>query len=172
MMDIPSVLDYPKYMKMLGPQLLQPILESLDLKLRNKNEHRELIVCGGGALLILDIIDRQTRDIDVIAPELDLVVKEIAAEVGQEFGLEPGWLNNGPASLSRDLEVGWEDRIQLIYRGHNLVMHALSSRDLLASKLFAYCDRDENDLSDILKMSPSVSEIESLKACQNCFICC
>jgi hypothetical protein len=162
-MDNPSVLDYTWYMEMLGPALLRPILESLDAKLQARGEPRELVVCGGGALLILNLIDRQTRDIDVITPELDLVLKEIAAEVGQEFGLEPGWLNNGPASLARDLEQGWETRVQLIYQGKRLKMYSLSSRDLLASKLFAYCDRDEDDLSDILKMAPSISEIESLQ---------
>jgi len=151
-------------MKTLGRKLLQPILSSVDLKLRGRNEHRDLIVCGGGALLILDIIDRQTRDIDVIAPELDPILNEIAIEVGKEFGLESGWLNNGPASLSRDLEVGWRDRVQLIFEGSHLKIHSLSNRDLLASKLFAYCDRDEDDLSDILKMSPSVAEVESLKS--------
>ncbi len=151
-------------MEKLGPKLLRPILESLDAKLHARGESRELIVCGGGALLILDIIDRQTRDIDVIAPELDLVLKEVAAEVGKEFGLEPEWLNNGPASLSRDLEVGWETRVQCIYEGRRLKMHALSNRDLLASKLFAYCDRDEDDLSDILKMRPSIAEVELLRA--------
>jgi len=156
-------LDYPKYMEMLGPKLLRPILDSLDAKLQVRGELRELTVCGGGALLILNIIDRQTRDIDVIAPELDSVLKEVAAEVGREFGLEPGWLNNGPASLSRDLESGWETRVQIIYSGQRLKMYTLSNHDLLASKLFAYCDRDENDLSDILKMCPSVSEIESLR---------
>ena len=44
-MDNPSVLDYPRYLKMLGPQLLQPVLESLDLKLGSKDEYREFIVC-------------------------------------------------------------------------------------------------------------------------------
>jgi len=149
---------------MLGPKLLRPILDRLDAKLKARGESRELTVCGGGALLILNIIDRQTRDIDVIAPELDPLLKAVAAEVGQEFGLEPGWLNNGPASLSRDLESEWETRVQLIYKGQRLKMNTLSNRDLLASKLFAYCDRDEDDLSDILKMQPSASEVESLRA--------
>jgi hypothetical protein len=110
MMDYPSAMGYPKYMETLGPKLLYPILERLAEKLQARGESRELTVCGGGALLILKVIDRETRDIDVIVPRLDSLLIELATEVAQEFSLEQGWLNNGPASLSRDLESGWESR--------------------------------------------------------------
>lgn len=143
---------------------MHPILIALDEKLHLTALRRELIICGGGALLVLQIIDRQTRDIDVVAPELDSDLKTVAAEIGAQFGLEQSWLNNGPASLARDLEKGWEKRVQKIFQGKALTLYSLSARDLLASKLFAFCDRDEDDLSDILKMKPTITEIESLKS--------
>lgn len=99
---------------------------------------------------MLGIIERQTRDVDVIAPVIDPLLQTLAAEVGREFGLEKGWLNNGPASLARDLEKGWDERVRTIFRGQALTVKTLGERDLLATKLYAYCDRDEDDLSDIL----------------------
>lgn len=157
-MDYPKHLDYPYYMA-LAPNNLKEILTELDQELTAASEQRTLVVCGGGALLAVDVISRTTRDIDVITPELDPVLQKIAAEVGKRHGLEPGWLNNGPASLARDLQQGWRERTTLIYRGRSLVMESLGRRDLLATKLFAFCDRDEQDLEDILQMKISWSEM-------------
>lgn len=157
-MEYPVHLDYPYYMA-LAPNNLKEILTELDQELTAASEQRTLVVCGGGALLAVDVISRTTRDIDVITPELDPVLQKIAAEVGKRHGLEPGWLNNGPASLARDLQQGWRERTTLIYRGRSLVMESLGRRDLLATKLFAFCDRDEQDLEDILQMRISWSEV-------------
>ena len=158
------MLDYTRYMQSLDLNTLGPVLQSLNEKLLQMKEIRELIVCGGGALLVLGIIERQTRDIDVISPEIDPLLQELAAQIGKEFGLEKGWLNNGPASLVRDLERGWAERVRPIFHGSALTVKTLSVRDLLATKLYAYCDRDEDDLSDILRMNPSPAEVESLRA--------
>lgn len=144
--------------------LLTPILNALDRKLSNLKEPRELVICGGAALLILDITERQTRDVDVITPTLDPLLKEVAEQVGKQFGLESAWLNNGPEALSKDLESGWEARTQEIYKGKFLKIKSLSRSDLIASKLFAFCDRDENDLDDLLHLKPTLKEIDSLKS--------
>lgn len=161
-MDNPSVLDYPKYM-VLTPKILKPVLDALDQKLEQLNDTRELIVCGGAALLILNVIDRQTRDVDVVTPPLDSVLRQAAEEVRKQFGLEPNWLNNGPESLARDLELGWESRASQIYKGKFLTIKSLARRDLIASKLYAMCDRDESDLDDLVQLKPSFAEIETLR---------
>ncbi|MGK5084447.1 DUF6036 family nucleotidyltransferase [Bdellovibrionota bacterium FG-1] len=142
---------------------IQTILCELDQALAKLSENRILIVCGGSALLVVDLIDRTTRDIDVITPELDTVLKDLATLIGKRHGLEEGWLNNGPASLARDLEPGWKNRTESIFQGVALRLESLGKRDLLASKLFAFCDRDEQDLDDIWGMAPSWSEVESLR---------
>lgn len=147
----------------LGIDLLKPVLEALDQKLAEAGEQRDLIVCGGAALLVLDISDRQTNDVDVLLPKLDPVLIAISAEVAKQFGLDPGWFNNGPESLARDLENGWEDRATIAYKGRALCVKVLGRRDLIASKLFALCDREENDLDDLVKLQPSFEEIDSLK---------
>ena len=147
----------------LTPGNLQKVLIDLDTALAAAHEERTLVVCGGGALLVVDVISRTTQDIDVITPELDPVLKSLAAEVGKRHGLEASWLNNGPASLARDLEAGWRDRTRKIFEGKALLLHSLGHKDLLASKLYALCDREEQDLDDILGMKPFWPEIESLK---------
>lgn len=147
----------------LGIDLLKPVLEALDQKLAQAGEQRDLIVCGGAALLVLDISDRQTKDVDVLLPKLDPILTAICAEIAKQFGLDPDWLNNGPESLVRDLEKGWENRVTVAYKGPSLNVKVLGRRDLVATKLFALCDRDENDLDDLVKLKPSSEEIDSLK---------
>ncbi|MFN7683913.1 MAG: DUF6036 family nucleotidyltransferase [Oligoflexia bacterium] len=114
-------------------------------------------------LLFVEVISRTTRDIDVITPELDPLLQNLANEIGKRYGLASGWLNNGPASLVRELQPGWRDRTTPIYQGEFLVLESLGRSDLLASKLFALCDRDEQDLEDILEMKASWPEIEGWK---------
>jgi hypothetical protein len=147
----------------LDPGIIQKLLTSLDEKLSQLGLDREIVTCGGGALLILGVIHRATRDLDVVAPKIDEELTRVAIEVANEFGLDSKWLNNGPSSLSKDLEKGWEARTQDIFRGQALLVKALGRRDLLASKLYAFCDRDEQDLGDILGLKPAPSEVESLR---------
>jgi hypothetical protein len=86
------------------------LLARLDEELGKRSETRSLIICGGGALIVMKVIDRRTRDLDVISPEIDSILKELAESVAIEFGLSKDWLNNGPSSLARDLNPGWRGR--------------------------------------------------------------
>jgi Nucleotidyltransferase of unknown function (DUF6036) len=146
---------------MLSPKNQSDILKRVDEELARIGELRTLIICGGGALIVMGIIDRQTRDVDVLEPEIDPILKAIAARIGKEFGLSEKWLNNGPESLRRDLNTGWEKRTTSIFKGKALELRGLGRADLLASKLFAFCDR-EDDFEDVLEMKPTKSELEDI----------
>ena len=160
--DYPYDLGYPYYMR-LGPKNLQSILDDLDSELAQAGAERSLTICGGGALLFLNIMERVTRDVDVITPELDPLLTQLAALLAKRHGLEENWLNNGPAALARDLEPGWLTRTEPIFKGRALELRTLGRRDLIASKLFALCDRDEHDLDDLFRMKLIWSEVEDLK---------
>ncbi len=146
---------------MLGPNNQEAVLRRLDEEFTRLGEKRRLFVCGGGALIIMDVIDRRTRDIDVITPKIDPVLKKIAKVIGEEFGLAENWLNDGPASLAKDLTKGWGDRCVAIFKGGCLELLALSREDLLATKLYAFCDR-EDDFDDVVKMKPTTRELDKL----------
>jgi hypothetical protein len=146
---------------MLEPENTEPVLIRLDEELTKVGEKRSLIICGGGALIVMKVIERRTRDVDVIAPEVDLLLKKLAAQVGKEFGLSDNWLNNGPASLVSDLSAGWQKRTVPVFAGKALELRALGRPDLLATKLYAFCDR-EDDLDDVLKLRPTNEELEAL----------
>lgn len=139
----------------------EQVLVRLDEELVTAGEKRSLIICGGGALIVMKVIERRTRDVDVVAPEIDPLLKKLAVLVGKEFGLSENWLNNGPASLVRDLTTGWQNRTVPVFAGKALELQALGRSDLLATKLYAFCDR-EDDLDDVLRLKPSKEELDSL----------
>lgn len=128
----------------------------------------EAVVVGGAALGLLGVTDRQTRDVDVLHPDLpgDIVAAATAfAESERASGnhLADDWLNNGPAQLKEVLPGGWEQRLQSAFSGTALTLRALGRADLLKTKLFALCDRG-TDLPDCVALEPTPQELTNAQA--------
>ena len=124
----------------------------------------EAVVVGGSALALLGVTDRQTRDFDILhpdlPPEVTAAAREFAAElraIGTE--LAEDWLNNGPAQLVDVLPSGWQARLRPAFSGHCITLQTLGRSDLLKTKLFALCDRG-TDLPDCLALSPGPAELD------------
>lgn len=85
------------------------LLAALGEQLAAAGRPYELVVVGGSALLALGMIDRATRDVDLLAlrtgdelrrPDpLPTGLVTAAERVGRDFGLPRDWLNAGPASM-------------------------------------------------------------------------
>lgn len=141
--------------------LPKSLIPQFDDFLGHKNITFEAVAVGGTALALLGIITRETRDCDILSPEIPAEVAQAAAEfadIQDEFELRTDWLNNGPASLIKSLPKDWSTRTQIIFEGKNLKLFTLGRTDLLKTKLFALCDRDI-DLGDCLLMKPTENEL-------------
>jgi hypothetical protein len=121
------------------------------------------VVIGGTALALLGVVSRQTRDCDVLDPQIPedmkLAAREFAAsrrDAGES--LDDDWLNNGPASLIRQLPDGWKKRLEQVFAGKALSLHSLGRTELLMSKLFALCDRGI-DIQDCIALAPTHDEL-------------
>jgi len=139
------------------------ILSQFDRFLAERGLALEAIVIGGAALALLGVISRQTRDCDVLYPQLPDAIKEAASEFATQVRqqgdvLADDWLNNGPSLLADVLPEGWRDRIQIAFSGRVLQLSSLGRMDLLRSKLFALCDRG-TDLPDCVALAPTPDEI-------------
>ena len=145
----------------------RPTIEAFDARLVGLDLRLEAIVIGGSALALLGVTSRQTRDFDIIAPEIPVTILEVAKAFAQEqrrLGVEliDDWLNNGPMQLGDVLPQGWHLRVVLAFEGKALVLHSLGRADLLKTKLFALCDRG-TDLPDCVALAPTAAELaESL----------
>jgi hypothetical protein len=97
---------------------------ALGEQLAAAGERYELVVIGGSGLLALGIIERSTRDVDLLAlrsgDKLDSaepLPKKLATardRVARDFSLPVDWLNSGPTDLLRfGLPDGGVDDVDL-----------------------------------------------------------
>lgn len=144
----------------------QPTIAAFDLWLSERSLTLEAVVIGGAALSLLGIIDRQTRDFDILYPDIPLEVITAAREFAQHLRsqgevLSEDWLNNGPIQVAELLPDGWRERLQPIFVGVALSLTTLGRADLLKTKLFALCDRG-TDLSDCHALAPTSEELREV----------
>jgi hypothetical protein len=145
----------------------QTFIAEFDAFMASRRASFEAVIVGSTALALLGVFTRHTKDCDVLEPVIpegiQLLARQFAEEQRQKGSpISDDWLNNGPASLVRDLPEGWRKRLQLVFTGKALKLHTLGRIDLLRSKLFALCDRGV-DLGDCVALSPTPEEIEEIR---------
>lgn len=139
------------------------IINHFDQYLSIKGLQFEAVAIGGAALNLLGVVNRPTKDCDILCPEIPAEIAEasqsFAVKLRKEGGvLADGWLNNGPVSLADHLLQGWEDRLQPLFVGKAIHLRSLHRSDLLCAKLFALCDRGI-DLADCIALAPTADEL-------------
>lgn len=146
--------------KEIGQGNLHSIFAELAATLASKVPGRTwgLVICGGAAMIALGLRATNTRDIDVLEPELDESLKQAADEVRLRHGLRTDWINNGPSSLIPHLPSDWKNRLQPVFQSSSLLVYAIGRPELLVSKLWAEADRQE-DIDDLVSLSPTVEEL-------------
>jgi len=140
---------------------MKTVLIAFDQYLASEGLSFEAVIIGGAALILMEVVDRQTKDVDCLDPVIDARIKQASIEFAKKnpkLRLQENWLNNGPASLKRELPSDWSTRLQEIYRGKALTLTTLGRIDLLRSKLYAYCDR-QTDLDDCVALEPTLEEL-------------
>jgi len=145
-----------------------PTIQAFDAFLKARGLRLDAVVIGGSALALLGVIDRQTRDFDILKPDLAPEVLDAAQAFAKQMrddGTELGddWLNNGPSQLVSTLPSGWEARCRPAFAGDALELTTLGRSDLLKTKLFALCDRG-TDLADCIALSPTQAELTDAQA--------
>jgi len=88
---------------------VREVLVALSEQLAARGQQYELVVVGGSALLALELGERTTKDVDVVAlrqagslsktDPLPPALIDARNRVASDFGLSEDWLNPGPASV-------------------------------------------------------------------------
>ena len=150
---------------------LERALQTLGEVLAARGEQHDLAVVGGGALLILGLIARPTRDLDVVArideeqwsraepfpPALSEAVRDVAGALD----LIDDWLNPGPTDLlDLGLPEGFAERT-MVRRYGTLTVRFAARVDQIAFKLYAAVDQgpDSKHFADLEKLAPTSDEL-------------
>lgn len=160
-----------------GYETIYEALRLLDGRLKlNQSSSFALVVCGGTALNAMHLIQRTTKDVDIVAlmgsenqlvdpaplPEELLVA---AKEVADTLNLSQDWLNNGPSSgdgglFRLGLPDGFKERLVKNYKGEKLTVYLVSRLDQIHFKLYAAIDQfGSYHASDLKQLSPSDKEL-------------
>jgi len=157
----------------LGQRQLGSALATLGGVLARRGLAYEVVLVGGGSLLLRGIIERPTRDADLLGMRLesgDIVrvdglpepLARAVRDVGLANGLAADSLNLGPSSLlDLGLPPGFTDRLSRIAFGP-LVVWIAGAYDLTCFKLYAAADhwpsRDRH-LDDLRALGPTREQL-------------
>lgn len=147
------------------------LLGALGEQLASAGERYELVVIGGSGLLALGVIERATRDIDIVAlranGDLDSAepmpkgLKVARDRVARDFSLPKDWLNPGPTDLlDFGLPEGFVGRLERLDYGEGLVVYLASRFDQIHFKLYALVDQGPGKHEEDLRaLSPTEEEL-------------
>ncbi len=146
-------------------------LSALGEILESRGVACEIVAVGGGALALLGLISRSTKDIDIVAlirdgnfisaeilpPEL----LEARDDVAATLGLPNDWLNAGPTQLlDFGLPEGFEDRLVTKHYG-GLTVQLAGRLDQIFFKFYAAVDRGPRSkhADDLQRLKPKIREL-------------
>jgi hypothetical protein len=148
--------------------------------LQRRGESAAIVVVGGTALNLLGVVDRATRDVDVIAlgqlgadlPPVELqppdpppdALLQVIQLVARDFGLDVDWMNWDVAlQWKTGLPPGFETRIE--WREYSGLWVGLADRlDLIFLKLYAAVDDvgpNSPHYTDLLALKPTEEELQA-----------
>jgi len=147
------------------------LLSALGEQVAALDKHFELVVIGGSGLLALGLIERSTRDVDLLAlrngdqlgsaKPLPAELEAARDRVARDFSLPADWLNSGPTELLEfGLPEGFIERLERQNYGEGLTVHFASRYDQVHFKLYALVDQGPGKHeSDLRALSPTEEEL-------------
>lgn len=153
---------------------LEKALNLLGALLADRGHQVDVVAIGGAGLLLLRIIDRPTKDIDVIAlVEADELVAvgnalpaflaEAVEDVARSLNLKSNWVNTGPRTLmDLGLPAGFKNRLERRRYG-GLQLFLASRWDQIHFKLYAAADGEPGGKHhmDLRRLRPTHEELRA-----------
>lgn len=153
-------------------ELANALRELGDL-LANRGAHYEVVLIGGGNLMLRGLIGRTTtKDLDLLGQlTADGVVPlrplpedltRAIRDVADTLGLEPDWINLGPDSLiDLGLPTGFGARLERTPFGDGLGVWMASPFDMICFKLYAAVDQGtrSHHFQDLRDLRPTPDEL-------------
>lgn len=159
-------------MDMIGREQLEAALSALGELLAARRVRYEVVLVGGGNLILRGLITRPTtKDLDILGERsLDLIrplrpmpepLRDAVMDVGRAFGLANDWLNVGPESLlDLGLPDGFLERLERRDFG-GLVVWLAGRYDMVCFKLYAAVDQGPRSrhYQDLVELRPNSNDL-------------
>lgn len=136
----------------------------------------DVVICGAMALAMQGIIDRPTRDIDLLGlvirkrgrlvlskPLMSNQFNQAVERVGIHFGAGKFWLSTAATILHDDthLPPNLIARAEVRQYGSHLTVRLCSRLDMVCLKMWAAVKRGEPDIGDLERMCITEEEAEA-----------
>jgi hypothetical protein len=146
-------------------------LSALSETLEARHLEYELVAAGASSLVLLGLITRATRDLDIVAMieaghyvgayTLPQPLVEAVRDIGEVLDIGADWLNSGPSALlDLGLPDGFAERAEVRSFGA-LTLHLASRVDQIYFKLYATVDQGPRSkhVDDLRALQPSRDEL-------------
>lgn len=121
----------------------------------------DLGICGGAGLILTNLVDRTTKDIDTLFPvPWPPALAEAAKIVARNYGLSESWINSGPDMLTTmGLPDDFMKRAEIVNLGKKITAYFASRYDQVFFKVYAAADRGGYHVDDLLTLKPTNEEM-------------
>jgi hypothetical protein len=157
----------------IGMLVIEDALSALSETLDARHLEYELVAVGGSSLVLLGLITRATRDLDIVAVvengryvgagSLPQPLLDAVRDVGEVLGIGIDWLNACPSALlDFGLPEGFAERAEVRSFGAS-TLHLASRFDQIYLKLYAAVDQGPRSkhVEDLRALEPSHEELRS-----------
>jgi hypothetical protein len=150
---------------------LEGLLADVGALLKSQHQRLEVAAIGGGSLMLLGLIERPTRDIDLVglvedgkvrrSEPLPKALEQAILDVARLRNIDSDWMNAAPSQISEHgLPEGFMERaVRREYGG--LVVYLASRKDQICFKLYAAVDQgpDSKHTADLRLLMPTADEL-------------
>jgi hypothetical protein len=155
-----------------GRTQLETALHALGELLEARGAHYEVVLIGGGNLILRGLVSRPTtKDLDLLGEwtaegvrpmrPMPEPLRVAIVDVARTYGLASDWINLGPeALLDLGLPAGFLDRLER--RDYGGIVAWLADRfDMVCFKLYAAVDQGPRSrhLQDLIELHPGRAEL-------------
>ena len=139
---------------------IMKLFETLSARLAARGIRGQLYIVGGSAMIVGYGRERTTRDVDARIEYGKDEVLAAAEEIAAEENLDPNWLNENARLF---MPPARDDRARTVFNTPGLVVTGASAEPMLAMKIDAARNSDEDDIGELVDQLGITSADQALE---------
>ena len=144
--------------QLLTAQIMLKALKRLDVLLPQKCE---LVMGGGGAMILVHKFPLATTDIDAFPRGLSISeLDPLVTQVARDLDLPGDWLNPYFSTFTHVLPADFSSRLHEVFVGKSLTVRGLGAEDMLIMKCCAHRRKDVAHARALLKAGVDLKLVE------------